>query len=152
QIDPKKLQATEPEWTFLGVADQRAAWTGTWAGTGWPLRVETAAFHGKPVGFALLSPWSRPARMPPLELPLRDQLPTIILICLALLVLVVGTWLARRNLKAGRSDRRGAFRLSQFIFSVHMLVFALRAHFSATLGMFGIFMVAIATSVFYAAL
>src|SRR6266851_4342524 len=40
QLDPKEFQPGEPQWTFIGTSDQRAAWTGTWPGADWPLRVE----------------------------------------------------------------------------------------------------------------
>ena len=36
---------------FAGASDTRMAWTGAWPGTTRPLRVEAAAFHGKPVFF-----------------------------------------------------------------------------------------------------
>ena len=49
-----------PTWTSLADSDARMAWTGTWPGTTRPLRVEAAAFHGKPVFF--LSSATGPSR------------------------------------------------------------------------------------------
>ncbi|HWZ33558.1 MAG TPA: serine/threonine-protein kinase [Bryobacteraceae bacterium] len=151
QLDPATLQPAEPQWTFLGTSDQRAAWTGKWPGTGWPLRVEAAAFQGKPVAFSLLGPWSAPGRMPPRDPPLRGHLKTVMLAGVVVVLLAIGPWLAWRNWKAGRSDRRGAFRLAHFIFWVQMLLWLLRGHLNANLGTFGNFMVAIFTAVGWAA-
>ncbi len=41
----------------------RMAWTGTWPGSTRPMRVEAAAFHGKPVFFSLIGDWTKPQRM-----------------------------------------------------------------------------------------
>ena len=49
ELDPAKLQPAQPQWTSLGASDARAAWTGVWPGSTRPLRVEAAAWHGKPV-------------------------------------------------------------------------------------------------------
>ena len=149
QIDPKTLQPAEPEWTFLGTADQRAAWSGTWPATGWPLRVEAAAFHGKPVAFAMIGPWTSKSRMPPRDSTSRNQVTPFVLGLIGLALLATGSMLAWRNSKSGRSDRRGAFRLAYFIFGVQMLTWLLRAHLTASIGTFGNFLLAICTSVFW---
>ena len=63
ELDVSKLQPAQPEWTSLGMADARAAWTGVWPGSTRPLRVEAAAWHGKPVFFAMIGDWNKPWRM-----------------------------------------------------------------------------------------
>jgi serine/threonine-protein kinase len=151
QVDPATLQLAEPQWTFLSTSDQRAAWTGKWPDTGWPLRVEAAAFQGKPVAFSTLGPWSTPGRMPPRDPPLRGRLTSIMFAGIVVVLLAIGPWLAWRNWKAGRSDRRGAFRLAHFSFWVQMLLWLLRGHFNASMGTFGNFMTAMFTSVAWAA-
>ncbi len=151
QLDQNQFQPTEPQWTFLGTSDQRAAWIGKWPAADLPLRVEAAAFHGRLTGYSLIGPWTTPARMPPREPPLRDQVPSMMLIGLALALLTGGAWFASINWKAGRSDRRGAFRLAQFIFWIQMLLWVLRAHLNASIGTVALILIAIATSVFYAA-
>lgn len=151
QLDPKQFQPAEPEWTFLGNSDQRAAWTGKWPGTEWPLRVEAAAFHGKPVAFSMIGPWTQPSRMPPRGKRVRDQLPSLMFAGMAILLLTFGAWLAWRNFQTGRSDRRGAFRLAQFIFWIMLALWFLRAHLTATISTLGLFFVAVATATFYAA-
>ncbi len=152
QLDLKNFQPAEPEWTFLATQDARAAWVGKWPGADLPLRIEAAAFRGRPIAFRLIGPWTTPSRMPPRDSPLRDQIPAIILIAMALVLLLASAWFARRNLNAGRTDRRGALRLAQFIFCVHMLLWLTRAHLNISFGAFGLFLVAIVSSVFYAVL
>jgi hypothetical protein len=56
-----------------------------------------------------------------------------------------GALLARRNLVQGRGDRRGAFRLAACIFGVLMATWMCKAHFVASMGTFGMFLVAICT-------
>src|SRR5262249_37567709 len=55
-LDPAELHSTEPVWTTVVASDTRVAWDGKWPGTTRPLHVEAAAFHGKPVYFALMGP------------------------------------------------------------------------------------------------
>jgi serine/threonine-protein kinase len=52
----------------------------------------------------------------------------IVVITVFLLTLVGGALLALRNLRSGRGDRRGAFRLGLVIFAAHMLVWLFDAH------------------------
>jgi hypothetical protein len=150
QLDLKNFQPAQPEWTFIGTSDQRAAWTGVWPDTDWPLRIEAASFHGKPTAFVLIGPWTTAPRMPPRDPPLRAQFPSMIPAGIALVLLCVGPWLAWRNVKAGRTDQKGAARLAHFIFWIEMTIWLLRAHFAASLGTFWNLYVALAASVFYA--
>src|ERR1022692_4430790 len=55
----------------------------------------------------------------------------------------------RRNLAQQRGDRRGAFRLAVFVFSVLMLLWLTRGHLAMSFGTFGTFLIALCTSVFY---
>jgi hypothetical protein len=57
-LDSAQLQPAEPTWTSLASADARAAWTGTWPGSNRALRVEAAAWRGRPVFFSLIGPWT----------------------------------------------------------------------------------------------
>ena len=66
-LDMSQFKPAEPIWNSLGSSDQRAAWTGVWPGTSTALRVEAAAWHGKPVFFRLIGDWTEPDRMPSAE-------------------------------------------------------------------------------------
>jgi serine/threonine-protein kinase len=148
-LDPAQLQPAEPQWNFTDPADTRAAWTGNWPGTERPLRVEASAWQGKPVGFALLGPWTTPDRMPSGDNSVDAR--TLVIVTIALVTIVAAPLLARNNLQRGRGDRRGAARLAAFIFAVHMTLWLTRAHFAPSIGTVAMLLLAICTSVFYAA-
>ena len=65
-LDPSRWTETAsqeiPPYSF----DERKAWTGTFAhAPNMPMRIEAAAWKGRPVSFELFGPWRRPARMQP---------------------------------------------------------------------------------------
>jgi serine/threonine-protein kinase len=97
------------------VEDARMAWTGSLAASsGITVRIEAAAYRGKPVYFEILGPWPQ-TRNQPLS-PLRSFFAAITfgLIAAALI-------LSRQNWRSGRGDRRGAARLTS-IFLILILV------------------------------
>src|SRR6266540_3511750 len=122
-LDRAAFAPTEPRWLPPFYADSRIGWTeGQPERADRPLGVEAAAHHGRPVYFELVGPWSRPPRMArPAELMgLGRDFP---LLLLGILV-VGGALIARRNLRLGRSDRRGAMRLAAFVFACSMMTWA----------------------------
>jgi hypothetical protein len=150
-LDLTQFQSAEPIWNSLAASDTRAAWTGKWPGTGQPLRVEAASLRGKPVAFSLIGPWTKPARMPPLESTQSDRIQLIILISVAVVVMLGVTLLARRNQKLrNAADAEGATRLGFWIACVLMALWLCRAHLGPSFGTFGVFLVEIATAIFYA--
>ncbi len=150
-LDAAKLQPAEPNWQELAPFDARAAWTGTWPGAERSLRVEAAAWRGRPVYFQLVGPWTRPARMQPFE-PTRGQKASqVFLIGLTVLAIFGALFFARKNYVSGRGDRRGAFRLAVFIFCAEMALWLCRSHFYPEAGVFGLFIIASSTALFIAA-
>jgi serine/threonine-protein kinase len=152
ELDPSKLQPAQPEWTSLGMSDTRAAWTGVWPGTNRPLRVEAAAWRGKPVFFALIGEWNKPWRMivPKSQEQKRNRAGNIISLLVLIALLVAGALLARRNYRHGRGDREGAVRLAMIMFILEMLLFFCRSHFVAGFETFGTTMLAIASGLLLA--
>ena len=146
-LDATQLQPAEPLWTWLSTTDARAAWTGVWPGTTRPLRVEAAALRGKPVGFYMTGPWSKPWRAPRPQTS-GGQVRFVMLAVLALVLCIVPPVLARKNLARGRGDQRSAIRLGAFLFCVQMALWLTSAHLTFSAGTFGTFLVAICTSVF----
>jgi serine/threonine protein kinase len=107
-LDPAHWTETASREIPLVSFDQRKAWTGTFPhAPGLPMRVEAAAWRGRPVSFELFGPW-RPGRTQP-PTPPAGALPSF---ALAVIVLLGGLWLARRNFSAGRGDTQGALRLA----------------------------------------
>ena len=151
ELGPSKLQPAQPEWTSLGMADARAAWTGVWPGSTRPLRVEAAAWHGKPVFFAVLGDWNKPWRMvsPQSANEKKSHAAEIIGVLILIAMLVGGALLARRNYRHGRGDREGALRLAVLIFVLEMGLWLCRAHFVAGIQVFGYMILAIAGALFW---
>lgn len=149
-LDGAQFQKTEPLWNSLASSDARMAWVGTWPGTTRPLRVEAAAWRGKPVFFSLIGEWTKPQRMKAPEDSLGKKLGNMIPV-FALLGGVIGAiFLARRNYRQGRSDREGAFRLAVLMFVLDTLLWLCRGHLTAGLDLVGLSIIAICTSLFVA--
>jgi hypothetical protein len=149
-LDPAQFQKTEPLWTPPHASDERSAWTGVYPGTSIPLRVEAASWRGRPVWFSLVAPWTKPTSE--VMATASDRARIAILLPIGISILIIPAWLAWRNIARGKADRRGAFRLSAVIFCAYMLLWLLRSHFTASIGIFGLFVTALATSLFNAAL
>jgi serine/threonine-protein kinase len=107
-----------PSWTPRGHSDARAAWQGRLPGTEFELRVEAAAYRGRPVFFQLVGPWTRSARMPQASTArtTTQRVMQTLQVTLALGVLFGAVFVAYLNARKGRGDLRGALRLAAVIF------------------------------------
>ncbi len=150
-LDRSSLRPATPEWVSLAASDARAAWTGTWPGTGLPLRVEAAAFQGRPVFFALIGSWTKPGRATAPAEPGEDAR-DIVLVAFFGVVLVGAALMARMNYVRARGDRRGALRLAVFVFIAGLTLWVLRAHHVLALALLGGVLLATAHALFLAAL
>jgi Protein kinase domain len=150
-LDPAQLKTTDPLWTWLAASDTRAAWIGTWPDSGRPLRVEAAAFAGRPVAFMATGAWRKPSRMPEPSQG-RDNLIVSVLFAITFSILIGAGLLARKNLRQERGDLQGAARLGICMSAVLMLVWICQVHLVASLGLLAMSLIALCTSVFYGAL
>jgi serine/threonine-protein kinase len=108
--------------------DKREAWTGSYIEQpDLQVRMEAAAFQGRLVAFQAFGPWNPAATASALGLPPRPAGPgAAAVVSLAFLATAVA--LAWANARAGRGDRRGAFRLAVFTGVLQLLVSALTIH------------------------
>jgi hypothetical protein len=143
-----------PQWTPRSFSDERAAWEGPLPG--WSehrLRVEAAAYKGRPVFFQLVYPWTQPARMretPPSKAEIWSR--TLVSIVF-LTVLGVAALVARHNIRKGRADRRGTFRIASVIFATTLLAWVTNStHFASVNAEMDRFFTAIGTALFNAGL
>jgi predicted Ser/Thr protein kinase len=114
-IDAARLAPAEPMWTPPSAFDARAAWDGTFPEQpSLALRIEAAAWRGRPVYFEVIGPWAPPERGTAVQRANPMRLWTINIIWVA--VFLLGGMLTWRNWRQGRSDRKGAFRLTVFVF------------------------------------
>ncbi|MGH9146158.1 MAG: hypothetical protein ACRD1Q_05570 [Vicinamibacterales bacterium] len=110
-------------WAPPVYSDTRLAWEGTYPDrSDSPIRVEAGAFGGKPVYFEIVAPW--------IQAPGQRAAPPVPLLGVAgfVLIMVAAVLLARRNLRLGRGDRRGAFRLGLWYGASLLLSMILHAH------------------------
>ena len=134
-LDPKSLRPAQPLWSPPSHCDEHSAWTGPHPGRAdWTIRVEAGACRGWPVYFRVIDPCHK-TRAPPRPddrttlgrgVDLIGVVPVLMLLVFALLV-------ARYNLRQGRGDRSGAFRLGAFMFLLGALAWAFGADHVAQL-------------------
>jgi hypothetical protein len=132
-LDSTRFQSTPSKLTPTFAFDTRAAWTGSTEGVH-EIRVEAAAFQGRPVYFRILGPWANPSRPPVFSF----AFPTPIFILFVLALPSAAGLLAWRNVRSGRGDRRGAFRLASFLFLGTVLEALLYMHHVPTLAEFAL--------------
>ncbi|MDQ5844895.1 MAG: serine/threonine protein kinase, partial [Acidobacteriota bacterium] len=150
-LDITNFQPVASTWVPLHAYDARAAWDG--ADPTHPehkVHVEAAAFRGKLIYFETIYPWDQPLRQeqPPENTGRRVMV--FILIAVFLTALIGSIVLARRNLRLGRGDRKGATRIAIVYFTVSMLVWLFIEHHNGSPGHeFDLFFLNMSTSVFF---
>jgi serine/threonine-protein kinase len=151
-LDMSRFSAATPQWTPLGICDARAAWTGVLSsGPPNPVRVEAAAWRGKPIYFQIVGPWTRPERMQSFMLTASIKAVAITVLVLTGLLLVAAALLARHNIRRERGDRRGALRLASFTACVFMLIWVFGGSHVASLGELLLFFGALSCALLLAA-
>ena len=116
------FQEIESQWTPPRAYDERKAWTGKYPEQpDIPIRVEAAAYRGKLVSFEIVEPWSKPDRQISAQTAPGLDAPGFILISIFFGILIVSAYLAVRNVRIGRSDLKGAFRVTLLLFATLMI-------------------------------
>jgi len=120
-----ELHVADAIWNPPFHSDARRAWTGTFPGDAdAELRVEAASYVGRPVFFRLLGPWEKPAESAADPQTKGERVGQVLASIFFVVVLLGGFLLARRNLRLGRSDHTGAFRIASIFVAVHTLGWA----------------------------
>src|SRR5262249_5877070 len=107
-----------PRWVPASFGDSRMAWDGAY--TDAPelsVRVEAASFRGRPTAVRVSWPGNRPLRAEPFQPSRAEEIAEGILLVLVIGTLIGGTLLARANVRLGRVDWKGAFRLALAVFA-----------------------------------
>jgi serine/threonine-protein kinase len=139
-LDLKTFTPAAPVWLSPSPFDARAGWKGRLPGGGDEVQIVAASYRGKPVYFEVVGPWSRPWQMQELPRTAVARLGSGLFVVLLLSLIVSGVFFARRNIRLGRGDRKGAFRLFVFVLSAGLLAWLFRAHHVADLwGEFNLF-------------
>jgi serine/threonine-protein kinase len=130
-IDPLRFTPAAPRWIPPLTFDTRAAWTGTLAHSpSVPMRVEAAAWRGRPVYFRLTDDVQHGLALQAWYGPSAGL--SLIFVLAPWLVGAGAMLVAWRNFKAGRTDMRGATRLGVVIFLCSLLSWVLSAHHVAS--------------------
>ena len=126
----------EPQLSPSSRAYQQVAWQGTYPDAPEiPIRIEAAFFRGRTVAFRILEPWNEPAGQGGVnsgwvrsEEVVPDARARFALVGFQLLFMLTLALLARHNLRAGRGDRKLAFRLACFFFAAVVLQWIFGTH------------------------
>ena len=125
-LDMRRFTRVAPRWSPRAFATEREAWEGPHPERpGVTMRIEAASYRGRPVEFQWIGPWTRPVENSSDPDPSAGE---IVFLAILLLVLLGSSLLARRNLRAGRGDRRGAMRIGVGMFAVQVAVWILGGH------------------------
>jgi hypothetical protein len=135
-LDISAWRPSAPQWNPASYADTRAAWEGSFPDMpDVPLRVEAAAYRGRPVSFFIVGPWTQSlsssavgGRTAP------QQFGGILAILLVAAVVGGALFFASRNLRSGRGDRRGAWRLAALVLALNSGAWLLSEHHVAGFG------------------
>ena len=92
------------------------------------MRIEAAAYRGRPVFWRLIAPWNSPGRMGRSSESFGESAGRLLFIVLLMTLVFGGAYFARRNLRLGRGDRRGAARLAYLVFTLWTVAWILREH------------------------
>jgi serine/threonine-protein kinase len=96
----------EPRWPPPEASDVRRAWT---SGN---LRIEAASFRGRPTWFRIVPPWRQPLPVNQPAPQVAARILDVVRGTLALAIVIAVVYLARRHVRQGRAELRGATRLA----------------------------------------
>ncbi len=128
-LDPSRFTPSASTWVPPHPYTARAAWEGTYpARPEMKIHVEAAAYGGRPVYFEIIDSWDRPPAAPEHLGSTKERALGILLLSVFFVAIFGGALLAWRNLRLGRGDRKGAFRLAAFVFAVFIFGWVFSAH------------------------
>ncbi len=127
-VDVRSLRAIPPRLLPAVPFDARAAWSGTYSGDATPIRVEAAAWQGRPAFLRVTGEWDE----------VKDPLARVAFsggkhlfwVIVPWVVLVGALPLAWRNLRLRRGDRQGALRFAIVLFAINFAAGALTSQYA----------------------
>jgi len=115
-LDPTVFAPAAPVWVPKVPYDAIAGFSGPMPGGGATLNVVAASFRGRIVSFDVVAPWSEAARDVPQPVAVRQKVANFLFLATVLVIGATASWFARRNVRLGRGDRRGAARIGIAVF------------------------------------
>lgn len=128
-FDLAAWQETPPRWTPLYAFDRIRAWKGRHPSLPFEITVQAAAWRGRITHVEVIWPWSQPDRLPNASRRsfgafMRSATARVV----SILVFLFSAFLAARNFRLGRGDRRGATRIAFATLILSAATWALSAH------------------------
>jgi len=128
-IDAANLVPVEPRARPAVAVDRRAAWTGRLArGTDVEVRIEAGAYNGRLVYFETLFPWQIAAATGERRGPTLERAAKLAYLLFRIVMVSLAALLARRNVRAGRVDLRGAISAALIVGVARFAVFLTGGH------------------------
>jgi serine/threonine-protein kinase len=133
-IDLASLVETDSVWTPNVNTDARRAWKARMpAPLDLEVHIEAASFRGRPVLYNVYWPWTEPpSTSGPSPRTLLSRAADLVQFLWFPVVLVGGGLMARRNVRLGRGDRKGAVRLGLIVCGSQFLAWVFAAHHVAS--------------------
>ncbi len=128
-LDPQQSHSTDARSLPDVPSDKNFAWETNAHGK--TLQVQGASYHNKIVFFRVVAPWARPERINPTQPSLAARFGTGLFVSMLFIILAICIVFARRNLKQGRGDSRGAIWVAIVVLTVVLLGQALSNHYVA---------------------
>jgi len=139
-FDISQWPETAPKFTPVYAFDWQKAWKGQHPTLHTDIVVQAAAWHGNITDLQVLWPWSKPWHEPQsYARSWKQSVRTLVERLITGLVFLFSAFMAARNLRAGRGDRRGAWRLSVAYFVMASGAWVCSSHWVAGTSMIAIF-------------
>jgi hypothetical protein len=121
-------RADAPKWNPRFYGDERVAWIPATAREDDLIRVEAASFHGRPVAFLAVYPWTTPFRDAGSERTGAQRTSDLVGVLFLSGLMLAAVLVARRNFRLDRVDGRGAARLAIVMTSLTFISWILAEH------------------------
>ena len=130
-LDSAKARTIQASWYPDVAADQQITWDVEHDSKS--IEVRAGAYRGRPVFFVVQAPWARPSRAESLRTAFVWKFGSGVFVIVAIAVQLFCVFLARRNIRLGRGDTRGALRVSFVLFAAQFIWMTLSSHYSSNI-------------------
>jgi serine/threonine-protein kinase len=135
-LDSSRFKPATPKWVPEEPFDLERDWEGTYEGDRTPIHVTAASWRGKPVYFLVVPPWiTAPYWTPEKKTSRTGNIALLTAVAGGAALVLIALVFARKNVRLGRGDRKGAFRLAGFFLLVSAGAHILQTHHVADLSL-----------------